>query len=282
MSGPSARHWQLVNWIASAGLSTPFPLTGPGLSPPPNYFRSVNELYLVGQQRVAGMLESKKTSVCFRPAFHQNIACAFFSQPLHQTLKINASIPPGKNLHFDTTGQADFQSLEHAMTVRQNETVRNTAARAGTACSPASTTLISRFPGIREVNRGVRRGLSLRTVPIPTIMASARTLKQWAYLRAGKLDIHREAPVEQAILPSTESAALLTTKGMPVVMRLIKTAFTLRAFSPSNPVSTRIPDLRSNPNPLPDTIGFGSRMEQTTRLIPAALSARAQGGVFPK
>ncbi|OQC18435.1 MAG: hypothetical protein BWX71_02827 [Deltaproteobacteria bacterium ADurb.Bin072] len=65
----------------------------------------------------------------------------------------------------------------------------------------------SRPPSMRQVSMG----LSLMTVPDPTMRPSTLFLSSWTWARDSPELIHRESPVAEAILPSRVMAALRMT-----------------------------------------------------------------------
>ena len=83
--------------------------------------------------------------------------------------------------------------------------------------------------------RAVNRGLSLRTVPIPTSMASTVWRRKWTYFLDASLETQRASPERVAIFPSRVKAAFRITYGVPVVMNLQKGAFNSRQASLQNP-----------------------------------------------
>jgi hypothetical protein len=93
--------------------------------------------------------------------------------------------------------------------------------------------------------------------------------------------IHFDEPSRAAALPSREAAIFSTTCGRPERTWVSKAMFCRIASSASSPSSTASPPSRSVRNPLPSTIGFGSRVAATTLRIPASIRAGAQGGVRP-
>ncbi len=81
-----------------------------------------------------------------------------------------------------------------------------------------------------------------------------------------------------AILPSSDMAYFMTTNGRPVFTQVKNSSF-WRAQSGQSSTSTSIPAWRRAVSP--STRGLGSRAPTTTRLTPAAMRARVQGGVRP-
>ena len=124
-------------------------------------------------------------------------------------------------------------------------------------------------------------GLSSATVLRPTRMASARARRMCANWRASGPVTQRGAPSPGAIRPSAETAIFSCTNGRSLVMRRIWPAAIQRASSAQSPRSTTTPASRSTARPRPAISGLGSSMAHTTRRMPAATMALAQGGVRP-
>src|SRR5580692_7981095 len=82
-------------------------------------------------------------------------------------------------------------------------------------------------------------------------------------------------------LPSAEIASLSMTWGRRSRMRRIWPAWSRRACSAPTPTSTTMPAARRRAWPSPATSGLGSWSADTTRVMPAAMTASAQGGVLP-
>src|SRR3990167_5291995 len=129
--------------------------------------------------------------------------------------------------------------------------------------------------------RIVSRGLSARTVPAPTRIASTWERISWTRRRA-------MGPVIQwrggllPILPSRERAILRITYGLLPFTHVIKNLFKNSALSFRAPILTLTPDFRRILIDLPETFGFGSRWEMTTLLMPLAMIWSTQVGVFPR
>ncbi len=112
-------------------------------------------------------------------------------------------------------------------------------------------------------------------------MASDHARSRCTSALASSPVIHFEEPSRAAALPSRDDAIFNTTYGRPERTWVSKATFCRLASSASSPSSTASPAARSVRNPLPSTIGFGSRVAATTLRMPASIRARAQGGVRP-
>ena len=88
-------------------------------------------------------------------------------------------------------------------------------------------------------------------------------------------------PPFAAIMPSLDTASFNVTNGRWARTRMKKPARSCAAAAAISPVSTAIPAWRNAAIPLPSTRGSGSSTASTTRAMPAAISASAQGGVRP-
>ena len=69
---------------------------------------------------------------------------------------------------------------------------------------------------------------------------------------------------------------------MPVRIHFKKPLLMASACSYKTPTITSIPASFNRLIPLPATLGLGSCIATTTRVIPAFINASAQGGVRPK
>lgn len=153
------------------------------------------------------------------------------------------------------------------------------AASAGVRRRESTTTLI----GWRVVSRPrtFSLGSSASTVSMPVRMAQERARSRCTSRRAASPVIHFDSPEDSAVLPSSEEAVLIRTKGWPSSMRLKKPALSSRASASSSPLWTSMPAARMRARPSPATLGLGSWAAATTRATPAPMSASAQGGVRP-
>ena len=133
----------------------------------------------------------------------------------------------------------------------------------------------------RPGNRQVSIGSSARTVPIPVKIASWRARKAWTMRRAGAPVIHWLSPSRVAIRASKVVANFSVTLGIPLRTRRKNPARSSSAASRRTPSRTSIPASRSIRAPAPSTRESGSWAAITTRTMPAAINASAQGGVCP-
>ena len=93
--------------------------------------------------------------------------------------------------------------------------------------------------------------------------------------------IHWDWPVKVAILPSSDIALLIVTKGLPVCIYVKKCSFSSAHSSLHTGQTTSMPASRSKSMPFPDTSGLGSVLPTTTLAMPASIIRSAQGGVLP-
>src|SRR6185437_6736682 len=91
----------------------------------------------------------------------------------------------------------------------------------------------------------------------------------------------RLSPDGIAILPSSVVACFSVTRGRPVATRRKNPALISAASRAPGPISTAMPAFRSLAKPVPFTRRSESSIAATTRLMPAAITASAQGGVLP-
>ena len=148
--------------------------------------------------------------------------------------------------------------------------------------SRASRSTTTRTAVLGPAGRAVRRGSSASAVPIPTRIASILPRSAWTTRREDSFEIHCEAPVADAILPSSVIAHFAWTYGRRSSTRVRNGARSRFASAATQPSMTSIPAARSSASPPPSTLGNGSRVPTTTRRTPAAITARVQGGVLPK
>jgi len=133
----------------------------------------------------------------------------------------------------------------------------------------------------RKMPRAVSSGSSASTVPTPTAMAStcARTQCAWRFAAADVRKVRR--PDVSAIRPSRLAAAFRMTNGRPSRIKVKKGRLSDADASAPSPTSTCMPCSRRKANPRPLTIGFGSSVAATTRLMPASRTRCTHGGVRP-
>ncbi len=155
-----------------------------------------------------------------------------------------------------------------------------TAASSGTPRSPM-TALSGCSPVTSPLESlAVSRGLSTRTVCVPTRMASMRRRIAWLSASDSGEEIHWLVPSSAAIRLSRVCAMCRVTKG-----RLASTASNQRRFSSSacsaaSPLRTLTPASRRVAAP-PAAGSWGSSTAYTTSVIPASMMACAQGPVRP-
>ena len=87
--------------------------------------------------------------------------------------------------------------------------------------------------------------------------------------------------VGEEIFPSSVIADFRVTSGVRVRIYFANHSFSFMASSSKIPSTTSIPAARSLAKLAPPTRGLGSGMAATTRAMPAAMSASAQGAVRP-
>ena len=90
--------------------------------------------------------------------------------------------------------------------------------------------------------------------------------------------IHWLSPVDVAIRPSKDVAALTVTMGLPFETLLKNPSAACAASVSRTPSTTSIPASLSSEIPPPSTRGSGSLTPTTTRSTPATINASAQGG----
>ena len=150
----------------------------------------------------------------------------------------------------------------------------------GRSLRPSTTTRTgdsASSPGRRQVSDGS----STIAVRAPTRMASCRARMPWPRALDSGPVIHSLSPDAVAMRPSRVVAVLTVTIGRPCRTRVRKPAATVSAAAGQIPSATSIPASASIDMPPPSTRGSGSRTPITTRAMPASISARAQGGVWP-
>ncbi len=131
-----------------------------------------------------------------------------------------------------------------------------------------------------STSRASRDGSSASAVPLPTATASIDARHSWTSRRLSSEEIQRLSPDAVAVRPSSDAASLSSTNGRPSTAWMRNAAFCRLARRSSSPVasSTSTPASRRRAKPLPPTFCEGSPAAQTTRAIPASISASAQGG----
>ena len=129
-------------------------------------------------------------------------------------------------------------------------------------------------------SRASSRGLSQRTVPIPTATASDCARRTWTSVRDASPVTQREPGTRTR--PSSVMATLYVTNGLPAVTHVLHSSICWRQRNArslsASPVST--PASRSFARP-PPCAGLGSSCPATTLVTPASSRASTHGGVAP-
>ncbi len=156
-------------------------------------------------------------------------------------------------------------------------------SRRGTNCSlcPQST-LKGFFPAHRRTSR---RGLSIRRVLAPAIMASTEALSRCIQTDETAFDnlIGEGSPLSSkaAMKPSALCAHLSSIQGRRWVWAVMNLRLISMHSLRSIPSFTSIPASRSIRMPFPATSGLGSGAPITTLGIRLEMISEAHGGVFP-
>ena len=137
--------------------------------------------------------------------------------------------------------------------------------------------------GLRPVvSRTVSVGLSVRTVPAPTRIASLSARSWCTSARASGLVIHFDVPSAAAVFPSSVAAILTITQGRPVRLWCRYGSSCAVAAPPRTFSVTSILCCWSMLTPPPLTLGSGSFVPTRTRANPFSMSALAQLPVRPR